>query len=522
MLKHSTFISATFIVLLVLLAFPALAEMIVDIAWLRRYNGPGNSSDYACAIAVDNSGNVYVTGYSEGSGTAWDYATIKYYPNGDTAWVRRYNGPGNDDDKASAIAVDDSGNVYVTGWSTGIGYDYATIKYYPNGDTAWVRRYNGPGNYNNGATAIAVDGSGNAYVTGNSYGSVTDNDYATIKYYPNGDTAWVRRYVGSGTSNADQAEAISVDLSGNVYVTGSSDWGGTLSSDYATIKYNPTGDTVWVRRYNGPGNGPDYAYDLSVDGSGNVYVTGSSYGSGGTDMDYATVKYNSLGEFLWVRRYHGGPAGSDDRAFSCGVDSSSNVYVTGISNDGDNYDYVTTKYNASGDLLWVRAYNGPGNSEDYANDLAVDASGNVFVTGRSAQNSYSPYNDDYTTVGYNPHGDTLWVRRYNGSGDAEDWAFALVIDNSNNVYVTGGSDGYVAGYDYATIKYFQALRGDVNRDGVINSTDVVYLINYLFIGGPPPTPLVAGDANCDAAVNVTDVVYLINYLFIGGPPPCEP
>jgi hypothetical protein len=63
------------------------------------------------------------------------------------------------------------------------------------------------------------------------------------------------------------------------------------------------------------------------------------------------------------------------------------------------------------------------------------------------------------------------------------------------------------------------LRGDVNRDGVINISDVVYLINYLFIGGPAPDPLALGDANCDGVVNGADVVYLINYLFIGGPPP---
>jgi hypothetical protein len=67
---------------------------------------------------------------------------------------------------------------------------------------------------------------------------------------------------------------------------------------------------------------------------------------------------------------------------------------------------------------------------------------------------------------------------------------------------------------------FHCIRGDVNGNGVINSTDVVYLINYLFIGGPAPVPyLETGDTNCDGLINVTDVVYLINYLFIGGPPP---
>jgi len=104
----------------------------VDTAWVRRYNGPGNSRDAANALAVDDSGNVYVTGEGEGSGTDFDYATIKYLPNGDTAWVRGYNGPGNSMDEANALAVDGSGNVYVTGESYGSGtssWDYATLKY---------------------------------------------------------------------------------------------------------------------------------------------------------------------------------------------------------------------------------------------------------------------------------------------------------------------------------------------------------------------------------------------------------
>ena len=102
----------------------------------------------ATAIAVDENGNVYVTGRSYNSGTGYDYATIKYNSSGDTMWVRRYNGPGNSDDEATAIAVDGSGNVYVTGYSddSGTSYNYATIKYNSSGDTMWIRRYNGSAN----------------------------------------------------------------------------------------------------------------------------------------------------------------------------------------------------------------------------------------------------------------------------------------------------------------------------------------------------------------------------------------
>ena len=99
--------------------------------WVRRYNGPGNGSDQAHGLAVDGQGNVYVTGESDGAGSSRDYATIKYSPSGEELWAARYNGPGNGIDVAEGLFVDSQGNVYVTGYSMGNGsdYDYFTIKY---------------------------------------------------------------------------------------------------------------------------------------------------------------------------------------------------------------------------------------------------------------------------------------------------------------------------------------------------------------------------------------------------------
>jgi hypothetical protein len=408
----------TLLVVMLLVSMPVFAET-VDTAWVRRYNGPGTDYDEAYVIAVDDSGNVYVAGYSYNSVTSEDYVTIKYYPDGDTAWVRTYNGPGNGDDEANAITVDDSENVYVTGYSTGsaTGYDYATIKYLPNGDTAWVRRYNGPGNdRDDDARAIAVDDSGYVYVTGLSDSSSTDRDYATIKYYPNGDTVWIRRYYGQ----ANIATAIALDISNNVYVTGTT-YSSETRNDYATIKYYPNGDTAWVRVYNGPANGWDIAFAVALDNSNNVYVSGYSTGSG-SGNDYATVKYYLDGDTAWTRRYNG-PGNGADVAKAIALDDSNNLYVTGYSyGSGTSADYATIKYYPNGDTVWLRRYNGPGNSNDYSYAIAIDDSGNIYVAGYSNSSETS---DDYTTIKYYPNGDTAWVRRYNGPGNSGDWAYAI-------------------------------------------------------------------------------------------------
>ncbi len=221
------------------------------------------------------------------------------------------------------------------------------MKYNSDGQEQWVARYDGPGNFDDEAYSIVIDGSGNVYVTGFSYGSITGADYATVKYDSNGKEQWVVRYDGIDNSS-DYGKAIAIDGSGNVIVTGYSDSLGTRS-DYTTIKYNSNGEEQWIARYNGPGNDYDKAYDLAIDDYGNVYVTGES-----RDLkkgyDYATVKYDSNGEEQWVARYNG-PGNDDDKAFAFAINSSGNVYVTGISDGAGWSVYTTIKYSSDGNRI---------------------------------------------------------------------------------------------------------------------------------------------------------------------------
>jgi hypothetical protein len=409
---------------------PTILSAQVDTAWVRRYNGPGNSDDEPAALVVDDLGNVYVTGSSIGVGTSWDYLTIKYNPLGDTQWIRRYNGPGNGNDYAAAIALDGQGNVYVTGQNV-------TIKYNTFGDTQWVRSYS---SYGYAVRAMVIDDLGNIYVTG----WCGDDSFATIKYNPFGDTQWVARYQEGEYTNP---KAIGVDDSGNVFVTGGSYyWGGGTHyyTWWTTVKYNSSGIRQWAIDETGFFDNWSNPNDIAVDDSGNVYVTGQINLYYLTE--FTTVKYSSSGVRQWFRSYN---LGYSSVANAITLDRRRrNVYVTGQSRISDtSEDYVTIKYNSSGESLWTQRYNGPENSTDNATDIMADDSGNAYVTGISGS--------DYATVKYNTTGVQQWVARYNGPANSTDEAKAIAVDNLGNVYVTGSSTGSGTSYDYATIKYFQ-------------------------------------------------------------------
>jgi hypothetical protein len=434
------------LVVLLLACVPAFAQF--DIAWVRTYNGPGDSIDYPTGLAVDGTGNVYVTGYSYGSEESHQWATIKYSPNGDTLWVRRLGG---EDAVAKGITLDASGNAYVTG---GVSGYLTTIKYSSDGDTAWVRKYNGLGQYYAYGAAIALDEFGNIYVAGACF-HFPDNsdDICTIKYHPNGDTAWVRLYDGPGNSR-DFAEAVTVDGSGNVYVTGSSVGQGTYpkGADYVTIKYYPNGDTAWVRRYNGPGDSSDYARDIAVDEFGNIFVTGRSCGFG-SGFDFATIKYYPEGDTAWVRRYTGWGEAWDE---GCGISpvGAGDVYVTGfVQGEQGEYDCTTIRYRSSGDTAWVRTYAGWLNLIAWAYAITVDNSGCAYVVGASVC-EIDPYQTGVLLIKYYPNGKIASVAEYCSPDGQSSYGEHIEMDDSGYVYVTGLKE-YLGGWkpDYLTIKY---------------------------------------------------------------------
>ncbi len=441
--------------------------------WVQRYNGAGNDSDFPADIKTDSAGNVYVTGNAVGNaGSQANYVTIKYNKNGISQWTAIYNGTGNDYDYPTSMAIDKLGNVYVTGGSFGSGtdIDIVTIKYTSAGIQQWAVRYDGVVSGSDVANKIILDDSGNVYITGYTARTSFIEDFITIKYNTNGVEQWKSFYNGPSSNSSDIAIDLACDNLKNIYVVGQSY--GSSRNDFLIIKYKPNGDSLFSRRYNEAVNNDDIPKAMILDDSANIYVTGFTDYVGNNNSDFLTVKYDSSGSFRWSKKYNNS-FNNFDAGFSIARGMSGNIYVSGYSTRmGTNTDYALIKYSRGGLEKWVSFYNGPpGNGQDRANAMAIDKNENIYLTGYSWSTSIG--NDlDFATVKFDSSGTQKWVKRYDGPGVVNDQAYAIALDNSGNVFVTGSSKGISSHQDYATIKYSQQLELNLRLfiEGLYNST----------------------------------------------------
>jgi len=189
----------------------------------------------------------------------------------------------------------------------------------------------------------------------------------------------------------------------------------------------------------------------------------------------ATTTASSQVNQEWLQRYNG-PANSEDYANTIKVDEFNNIYVTGTSyKTGTGFDISTIKYNSSGAMQWIQIYNGQNNDTDEAYSITLDKIGNIYVTGFTKDDVAG---FDFVTIKYNSSGVLEWVQTYNGTGDGNDVAISVEVDKSANVYVTGRSVGLKSNYDYVTIKYDSiGVQQWVQRyNGTANARDEAFTI----------------------------------------------
>ena len=432
------------------------------------YNGPANCCEGSARLAVDSSGNAYVAGRSttsrpQPSGPAnEDIVVVKYDPQGNELWARRFDGERGSTDEPYDVAVDARGGVYVTGLSAGNESNFVTLKYDADGNFQWAR-YAGPSPSPGFSLGLALDldAAGNVYATGREAyrflagGSTPVYRFRTVKYDTNGVEQWERTFDTPAGEGAEPAD-VKADAYGNVYVTGTGtvSRGATFNSDILTVKYDAAGNQKWARSYAAPSR--DQAARLHVAAGGNVFVLGRLKVF--SNADVALLVYTAAGVLARATSSSNFP--DDEFAVEFAVDGAGNAYAAALllhpprDYGVRNIDALTYKFDAAGALAWRRAYANAGNNLDSAKGVVLDGAGGVHV-GISAQQG-SQANENYVVVKYSASdGAKLSEKSLEGPGRSFDRLSEIEIDPAGNLFLTGETDMDPATFrsvDFMTLK----------------------------------------------------------------------
>ncbi|MCT7997590.1 SBBP repeat-containing protein, partial [Laspinema olomoucense] len=372
-----------------------------QIEWIRQV---GTSSvDRAVDLAIDRNGNVYITGFTDGSLAESnlgerDAFVIKYDNNGNLVWSQQVGTSSSD--RSSGITTDSNGNIYMIGTTEGSlgdtnagSSDVWVSKHTGDGDLVWIRQLGASGS--DESSDISIDSNGNIYITGNTHNSLGglnggngNPDTFVAKYDNNGNRLWVRQL---GTSAEDYSAAIATDESSNVYITGntfgslgSANAGSSYSSDAFISKYSSSGDLIWTKQLGSESY--EGSTGIAIAPSGEIYITGTTLGTlEGTNLgsnDIFIAKYSINGDRLWTRQ---AGTSASDVPYSIVTDSIGNLYIVGQTQgelEGANAgrrDIFISKYDSNGNLLWNKQL---GTSEDETGfDIKIDEGGNLYITG---------------------------------------------------------------------------------------------------------------------------------------------
>lgn len=327
--------------------------------------------------------NVYVAGATLNANGNYDLLLTKYDDKGDEQWTKQVDGNGHGDDFATAVFIDGSSNVYVTGSeyeSSTNKNDIIILKYNSSGTLQWDAYYNGSSSDNDAGGDITVDGSGNVYLTGATYDNSNEYDFITLKYNSSGTQQWAGQWDNAGMNDAAVKITIS---SGKVYVAGGTQVG-MIKWEYAIVEYDGTSGTQVTYNITGGTNsiGMDKVTDINKDAAGNIYVTGGVVNTS-VGYDCSTVKLDDDLNIIWKVTFNGNDD-LDDVANSIDIDSQGNVYICGYTTtSGLQKDYVVIKYDASGNEQWVQIYDRTGH-DDEATALALKSDNEIIVTGMSS------------------------------------------------------------------------------------------------------------------------------------------
>ncbi|MCX6844704.1 MAG: hypothetical protein NTX53_20775 [candidate division WOR-3 bacterium] len=328
-------------------------------------------------------------------------------------------------------ALDNADRMCFAGTIEGIPEDISAVGLDTGGGVRWTLTWGSPWGWRDICWGAASDSWGNFYVVGESRVDDTSRCYmVTLAIDTSGNIKWVRYYI-EPDSTWGSAYAVCTDPRGKVYVTGKSG-SGTLGPYWmTTLCYDTSGMLDWFADYRGPNDRWNRPWDIVADDRSNVYITGQSDNLQGYH-DYATIKYDSTGREEWSARYND-PNRDHENAVGIAVDDEYNVLVTGTSDNGSDAQWATVKYDSAGQELWVRTRRGTGQGLNIATALTVDKKGNVFVGGAVSTDS----GVSLATVKYRPDGDSAWISYCGENGTFGQTTLGIDTDSLGYTYTAG-------------------------------------------------------------------------------------
>ncbi|MDI1476224.1 hypothetical protein [Polyangium sp. y55x31] len=394
----------------------------------------------SCEAAFCGDGFVYaaVEACDDANGIDGDGCNHDCIVSGTVLYTKSQGVPGSTGEELTSVRLDNNGNIVVGGLVGVAGnpghYDGFVAMLDPQGNPLWYRQIAGAAGLDDGIYGVAVDQTRNVYAVG--YETMADGTTNLIarKYDPNGEPMWSRSFDGQA-GGYDYAWGVALQGAGHLYVAGGmmTNAGG---SEFSVLKLSSqTGLIMWQRHTDGPGNGTDSAQGIALDGN-SIYVAGYFTNEAGfTDIALTKLVDDGASPIeAWTRIYDGA-IHNDDFALAVAVAPEGNVFVGGAETTNFGLDAWLRKYDANGEELWTQTHssNVPA-GQDVIYAVASDPSGNVVVTGYEMTPALST---DIWTRKYDSAGNELWTDVHNGTADGADYGEGITTNAASEIFVVG-------------------------------------------------------------------------------------
>lgn len=445
--------------------------------WIKDYDGNAKY-DYSRFLYVNKAGTIiYHAGYSNFATTGYDWQILKYDAAGNQQWARSIDGGSNYTDYLYAMAVDTGGIPFVAGmqYTPASTYVYSIIKLnVSNGNTTAITSFGEP--YSTNPVDIAIDSTNRIYAVYNDY------DVLSVSRFSN---SLVNQWTWTDINNYCYAAAIAVSPTGEAVFGCKNAY---ASEPCKLTKTNTTGISVWSNEITSELNyGSEYLYDYTTDANGDIYASAYNYSTG----NMIVYRLNRNGDIVWRNDF----TTATFRAYDIKLDGTGSLYVCG--NRGSYMGLI--KYDAAtGVRKWTANYNAPGSGYDVAYEMAIDPGNNIYITGKGNKNNVEGYN--IYTAKYNSSGTRLWVVDYTASPGVatDDYGNGIAVDATGNVYVSGSATVVNKGLEFTVLKYntngvlqYAKLLSGANLNATDEAYDViadnagnVYACGYYYYGYP--------------------------------------